>query len=148
MKPLTLIVVANYYDKIALDLLSGAELALKTYRTSVVNTITVPGVFEIPGAIARDIKRFDAFVALGCVIKGLTPHFDFISSAVTNGIMNLSITHKKPIGFGILTCLNEKQALERANPKQDKLGKGGEAAETVLKILRNRWTGRKVYNEK
>ena len=62
--------------------------------------------------------------------------------------MNISITHKKPIGFGILTCLNEKQALERANPKQDKLGKGGEAAEVVLKILRNRWTGRKVYNEK
>ena len=127
--------MANYYDKIALDLLSGAELTLKEYRSAVVNTITVPGVFEIPGAIARDIKRFDAFVALGCVIKGQTPHFDFISSAVTNGIMNLSITHKKPIGFGILTCLNEKQALERANPKQDKLGKGGEAAQAVIKIL-------------
>ena len=148
MKTKILIVLANYYDKIALDLLSGAEQSLKTYRASVVNTITVPGVFEIPVAIAQNIKKFDAFIALGCVIKGQTPHFDFISSAVTNGIMNLSITHKKPIGFGILTCLNEKQALERANPKQDKLGKGGEAAEAVLKILRNRWAGRKVYNEK
>ena len=138
MKTKILIVLANYYDKIALDLLSGAEQSLKTYRASVVNTITVPGVFEIPVAIAQNIKKFDAFIALGCVIKGQTPHFDYISSAVTNGIMNISITHKKPIGFGILTCLNKKQALERANPRQDKLGKGGEAAEAVIKILRNR----------
>ena len=137
MKKKILIVVANYYDKIALDLLSGAELALKAYRVPVVNTITVPGVFEIPVVIARNIKKFDAFIALGCVIKGQTPHFDYISSAVTNGIMDISITHKKPIGYGILTCLNKKQALERANPKQKKLGKGGEAAEAVIKILRN-----------
>ena len=136
MKQNTLIVVSNYYNKIALDLLGVAKLTFKAYKAHCVS-ITVPGVFEIPGAIARDIKRFDAFVALGCVIKGQTPHFDFISSAVTNGIMNLSITHKKPIGFGILTCLNEKQALERANPKQEKLGKGGEATEAVIKILRD-----------
>ena len=137
MKKNFLIVVANYYDKIALDLLSGAELVLKTYRIPAVNKITVPGIFEIPVVIARNIKKFDAFIALGCIIKGQTPHFDYISSAVTNGIMDISITHKKPIGYGILTCLNEKQALERANPKQEKLGKGGEAAEAVIKILQN-----------
>ena len=137
MKKNFLIVVANYYDKISLDLLSGAELALKAYKVSTVNKISVPGVFEIPVVIARNIKKFDAFIALGCIIKGQTPHFDYISSAVTNGIMDISITHKKPIGYGILTCLNKKQALERANPKQDKLGKGGEAAEAVIKILRN-----------
>ena len=138
MKKKILIVVANYYRKIALDLLSGTELTLKTYRAPVANIIAVPGVFEIPVVIAQNIKKFDAFIALGCVIKGQTPHFDYISSAVTNGIMEISIANKKPIGFGILTCLNEKQALERANPKQDKLGKGGEAAEAVIKILRNR----------
>ena len=137
MKKKFLIVVANYYEKIALDLLSGAELTLKAYKAPVMNTITVPGVFEIPVVIAQNIKKFDAFIALGCVIKGQTPHFDYISSAVTNGIMDISITHKKPIGYGILTCLNKKQALERANPKQEKLGKGGEAAEAVIKILRN-----------
>ena len=137
MKKNFLIVVANYYDKISLDLLSGAELALKAYKVSTVNKISVPGVFEIPVVIARNIKKFDAFIALGCIIKGQTPHFDYISSAVTNGIMDISITHKKPIGYGILTCLNEKQALKRANPKQEKLGKGGEAAEAVIKILRN-----------
>ena len=138
MKAKILIVVADYYEKIALDLLSGAELTLKEYRALLVRTITVPGVFEIPAVIARNIKKFDGFIALGCVIKGETPHFDYISSAVTNGVMNISITHKKPIGFGILTCLNEKQALKRANPKQDKLGKGGEAAEAVVRILQNR----------
>jgi len=137
MKKNFLIVVANYYDKISLDLLSGAELALKAYKVSTVNKISVPGVFEIPVVIARNIKKFDAFIALGCIIKGQTPHFDYISSAVTNGIMDISITHKKPIGYGILTCLNKKQALERANPKQKNLGKGGEAAEAVIKILRN-----------
>jgi len=137
MKKNFLIVVANYYDKISLDLLSGAELALKAYKVSTVNKISVPGVFEIPVVIARNIKKFDAFIALGCIIKGQTPHFDYISSAVTNGIMDISITHKKPIGYGILTCLNKKQALERANPKQENLGKGGEAAEAVIKILRN-----------
>ena len=137
MKKNFLIVVANYYDKISLDLLSGAELALKAYKVSTVNKISVPGVFEIPVVIARNIKKFDAFIALGCVIKGQTPHFDYICSAVTNGIMDISITHKKPIGYGILTCLNKKQALERANPKQKNLGKGGEAAEAVIKILRN-----------
>ena len=137
MKKNFLIVVANYYDKISLDLLSGAELALKAYKVSTVNKISVPGVFEIPVVIARNIKKFDAFIALGCIIKGQTPHFDYISSAVTNGIMDISITHKKPIGCGILTCLNKKQALERENPKQKNLGKGGEAAEAVIKILRN-----------
>ena len=136
MKPHTLIVVSNYYNKIALDLLSGAKLTFKAYKAPCVS-ITVPGVFEIPVVIARNIKKFDAFIALGCVIKGQTPHFDYISSAVTNGIMDISITHKKPIGYGILTCLNKKQALERANPKQKNLGKGGEAAEAVIKILRN-----------
>ena len=138
MKTKLLIVVANYYEKIALDLLSGSKLVLNEHKTSIVNTITVPGVFEIPVVIVRNIKKFDAFIALGCVIKGQTPHFDYISRAVTNGIMDISITHKKPIGFGILTCLNEKQALKRANPKQDKLGKGGEAAEAVVRILQNR----------
>ena len=139
MRKNILIVVADYYGKISLDLLNGAKQALKGYRIEKnVKTIAVPGVFEIPVVISKNIKSFDAFIALGCVIKGQTPHFEYISSAVTNGIMNISITHKKPIGYGILTCLNKKQALKRANPKQKKLGKGGEAAEAVIKILRNR----------
>ena len=85
-------------------------------------------MFEIPVSISKNIKKFDAFIALGCVIKGETPHFDFISQASTNAIMKLSIEAKKPIGNGIITCLNMKQAKARKR-------KGGEAAEAVMSVL-------------
>ena len=85
--------------------------------------------------ISKLIKEYDAFVALGCVIKGKTPHFNLISKAVINAIMNLSIRNKKPIGNGIITCLNKKQAVERADP--DKKNKGGEAVTAVLATLVN-----------
>jgi len=135
MKPKILIVTARYYKDFSKNLEFYASVVLN--NKAKYKFVSVPGVFEIPVVIARNIKKFDAFIALGCIIKGQTPHFDYISSAVTNGIMDISITHKKPIGYGILTCLNKKQALERANPKQENLGKGGEAAEAVIKILRN-----------
>ena len=88
----------------------------------------VPGVFEIPVTISKNIKKYDAFIALGCVIKGQTPHFDFISKATTDALMTLSITSKKPIGNGVITCLNKKQAIARGR-------KGSEAAEAVLSVL-------------
>ena len=93
-----------------------------------IQIIKVPGVFEIPVTIAKNIKRYDAFLALGCVIKGETPHFDFISQATTNAIMNLSVINKKPIGNGIITCLNMRQAIARKN-------KGAEAAKAAISIL-------------
>jgi 6,7-dimethyl-8-ribityllumazine synthase len=88
----------------------------------------VPGVFEIPVTISKNIKKYDGFLALGCVIKGETPHFDFISDATTNAIMNLSINYRKPIGNGIITCLNLRQAKARKK-------KGAEAADAVISIL-------------
>ena len=97
--------------------------------------ILAPGVFEVPVLIASSIKKYDAFIALGCVIKGKTPHFDFISKSSIDAIMKLSINYKKPIGNGIITCLNKKQALERSNPK--KKNKGGEAAKAILSIIKN-----------
>ena len=97
-------------------------------KSGQVKVIKVPGVFEIPVTISKNIKKFDAFLALGCVIKGETPHFDFISQASTNAIMELSIVNKKPIGNGIITCLNMKQARARKN-------KGAEAAIAVVSIL-------------
>ena len=93
-----------------------------------IDIIKVPGVFEIPVTISRKIKKYDGVIALGCVIKGETPHFDFISKSTTDAIMFLSITNKKPIGNGIITCLNSSQASERIN-------KGGDAAKAVLSIL-------------
>ena len=93
--------------------------------------INVPGVFEIPVTIARYMDTFDGFVALGCVIKGKTPHFDFISSSTTDAIMKLSIENKKPIGNGIITCLNKKQAKER-------ISKGIDALNAVIRVLSQR----------
>ena len=93
--------------------------------------IKVNGAFEIPVVIARNLKKFDAFVALGIILKGKTPNFDFISQAITNGLMSLSISSKKPIGNGILTCLSRKQAEKR------KL-KGAEAIKAVLDVLSHR----------
>ena len=85
-------------------------------------------MFEIPVTISKNIKKFDGFIALGCVIKGQTPHFDFISQASTDAIMKLSINSRKPIGNGIITCLNMKQAKARKK-------KGAEAANAVLSVL-------------
>ena len=126
MKKKILIVGSNYYSNIYSSLLRSAKQKLKS--NFLCDEILVPGVFEIPVAISKKIKKYDGFLALGCVIKGQTPHFDFISQASTNAIMSLSIENKKPIGNGIITCLNMKQAIKRKN-------KGSEAAEAVISIL-------------
>ena len=127
-----MIVSANYYPGIS----SNMERDVKKYLRNVYNDfnngsliLNVPGVFEIPVTIARNIQKCDAFIALGCVIKGETPHFDFISKSSTDALMNLSIQFKKPIGNGILTCLNMKQALVRSKKK------GTEAAKAVISVL-------------
>ena len=126
MKKNYLIVIADYYKNIAKGLLDSA---LKTLpKSSHIKIIYVPGVFEIPITISKNIKKYDGFLALGCVIKGKTPHFDFISSASPDAIMLLSINNKKPIGNGIITCLNMKQAIERKV-------KGREAAKAILSVL-------------
>ena len=121
-----LIVNANYYQAISSGLLKSAlKIIPKKFKIRIIN---VPGVFEIPVTISKNLKKFDAFIALGCVIKGQTPHFDFISQASTDAIMKLSIESKKPIGNGIITCLNIKQAIARKK-------KGAEAANAILSVL-------------
>ena len=126
MKNKLLIIIANYYKDISLGLLKSAMKTLpSSYKTKI---IKVPGVFEIPVTISKNLNKYDGFIALGCVIKGETPHFDFISQASTNAIMKLSIETKKPIGNGIITCLNMKQAKARKK-------KGFEAANAVLSVL-------------
>ena len=132
MKPNILIITANFYEDISSDLSAGAIAEVKAEAKF--KKIVVPGVFEIPVIIARNIKNYDAFIALGCVIKGKTPHFKIISKSVINAIMNLSVYYKKPIGNGIITCFNKKQALERSRSKKNK---GREAAKAVLSVLKN-----------
>jgi len=135
-----LIVKSMYYADISNELYKNAleiigdpvdSKANFSKNRFVVNTYSVPGVFEIPAVISKNIKTYYGVVALGCVIKGKTPHFDFISKATTDAIMKLSIEHKKPIGNGIITCLNKKQALVRSKTK------GQEAAKAVLSVLKS-----------
>ena len=126
MKKKILIVVANYYENIASSLLNSAKNKIKDKYS--VKVIYVSGAFEIPVTISKNLNKFNGFIALGCVIKGQTPLFDFISKATTDALMTLSITSKKPIGNGVITCLNKKQAIARGR-------KGSEAAEAVLSIL-------------
>ena len=126
MKKKYLIVIADYYKDISDGLLNNAKSVLP--RSSLIKVIKVPGVFEIPVTISKNIKKYDAFLALGCDIKGQTPHFDFISQASTDGIMKLSIENKKPIGNGIITCLNMRQAIARKK-------KGREAANAVISVI-------------
>ena len=111
-----LIINANYYNLIARKLAQQSINFLKN-KTSI-SVIEVPGIFEIPVTIRKNINRFDGFVALGCVIKGQTPHFDLICEATFNAIMTLSLTYNKPIGNGIITALNLRQAHERCGIKK------------------------------
>ena len=126
MKNKVLIIYANYYKDISTALLKSAKKELK--NSAKIDIISVPGVFEIPVVISKNLKKYDGFVALGCVIKGQTPHFDFISKSTTDAIMNISVESKKPVGNGIITCLNKNQAIARGK-------KGREAANAVKTIL-------------
>ena len=126
MKKKILLVVATYYKDISLGLIKSAKV--KFTKDYLLKIKEVPGAFEIPVVIAKNIKKYDGFLALGCVIKGQTPHFDFISQASTDAIMRLSVEHKKPIGNGIITCLNRSQAIARKK-------KGREAAQAVISVL-------------
>ena len=133
MKLKILIVSAHYYYKISKELVSDAKQTLDKSKIKY-ETIDVPGIFEIPVVIAKNIKKYDGFIVLGCVIKGETPHFDFISKTTIDAIRKLSVESKKPIGNGILTCMNVSQAYIRSDSKGKKR-KGKEAAEAVLSVL-------------
>jgi len=125
-KKLKICIVRSMYNS-TFELFQSAnrELEKKNITASV---IKVPGAFEIPVMIARNIKKYDGFIAVGCIIKGETSNFSLISNAIINGIMKLSILHKKPIGNAIITCLNDDQAKKRVD-------KGKEAAKAVLEVL-------------
>ena len=126
MKKKILIVIANYYKNISKELMISAKNEINNLFK--IKIIYVPGVFEIPITISKNIKKYQGFLALGCVIKGKTPHFNFISKTSIEAIMKLSIDNKKPIGNGIIACLNMKQAIERKK-------KGKEAARALISVL-------------
>ena len=137
MKPKICLVVSEFNQDITAEIQNAAVLKLQDpygdvihgLKAEEIKVIYVEGAFEIPYAISKLIDKYDGFIAVGCIIKGETPNFDFISHAITNGIMQLSILNKKPIGNAIITCLNKEQAIVRSKTK------GQDAAEAVLSVL-------------
>jgi len=127
------IVLSTYNSEITNKLHISAIDELTKSGFKQVDLIKVPGSFEIPVTISRLVKKYDGFIAIGCIIKGETANFDLISSAITNEIMKISTNEKKPIGNAILTCFNEKQAKDRHD-------RGSEAAKAVIAVLKNAWS--------
>ena len=131
-----LIINSNYYRDISKNLVLNAKKKL-IQNNFLVHILVVPGVYEIPIAVKKNIKKYDGFVALGCVIKGETPHFDLICSSVFKSILSLTVNFDKPIGNGIITALNINQAKKRSANDKNKPNKGSEAANAVVAILKN-----------
>ena len=129
MKKKICIVYSLYNENITKKMLERAVKLLKSKGVTSIKILKVPGSFEIPQVLSRVINKYDGFIVIGCIIKGKTKNFDLICSAITNGIMDLSIKNKKPIGNGLITSFNEKQALQRLN-------NGKEAAQAVLDVLK------------
>ena len=107
-KKIKICIIRSRYNQTTQLLKSATNELIK--RKISYRILEVPGAFEIPVVIARNINNYEGFIALGSIIKGETPNFNFISTAITNGLMQLSILYKKPIGNAVLTCLNKKQA--------------------------------------
>ena len=132
-----LIVNSNYYKEISNNLVIMAKKKLSKVKFKI-SILNIPGAFEIPIAIRKNINKFDGFIALGCVIKGQTPHFNLLCSSLFHSILNLSIKYNKPIGNGVITALNLVQAKQRSKKtKSIKPNKGSEAANAVISILIN-----------
>ncbi len=141
-KPHVMIVEARFYQDIADFLVEGAVAELKKEEVTY-ERFAVPGSLEIPAAIQYAVRgldfytarrRFDAYIALGCVIRGETTHYDIVSEESARGLMDLSLRHTLSIGNGILTCENREQALSRARP--DGKNWGGKAATAALEMLK------------
>ena len=129
MKVKICVVISTYNEDITNELYNSAKIELNKSGIKKFDVFKVPGAFEIPVTIAKLLKKYDGFIAIGCIIKGQTSNFDLISNAITNGIMNISIHQKKPIGNSILTLFNRDQANQRYD-------KGKEAAIAVLEVLK------------
>ena len=127
------VIVASEYNSVIMDrLIEGAKRALKDQ--ALVNVIRVPGSFEIPLVAKKAAlsKNYDAIVALGCVVRGETPHFEYISSSVSHALQNVALETGVPVGFGILTVDTVQQAMERSGESGNK---GSEAAVTALSMI-------------
>lgn len=137
MKKKGLIVVSNYYEHISDNLLKSCILTLKKNKY-IFDVKTVSGSLEVPTLISYFIKKkkYNFYIALGCIIKGKTPHFDFISNAIVNSLLSLSISSGRPVANGIITSLSYRQAVERSGKLKSK-NKGTEAANAAISLLKH-----------
>jgi 6,7-dimethyl-8-ribityllumazine synthase len=131
------VVAATWHTQVMDGLVAGAERALAAYGITEPEVIRVPGTFELP-VVAASLARagYDAVVALGVVIRGGTPHFEYVCSAATDGLTQVSVDHAMPVGFGVLTCDTEEQALDRAGLVGSSEDKGWEATSAALDTAR------------
>ena len=129
------IVAASWHTKVMDGLIDGARRGLADAGVSAVTLIRVPGAFELPVACSRLALSYDALVALGVVIRGGTPHFDYICQAATMGLTDVSLRTGIPVGFGVLTCDDEQQALDRAGLEGSSEDKGHEAATAAVSTV-------------
>ena len=132
MKNKVLIVISDYYEEIGKNLLKGALTELELNKITF-DILFAPGCFEIPFLISKNIKKYKGFIALGCIIRGETYHFELIANECARKIIDISNKNLKPIGFGVLTCENIKQAKIRSDVR--KKNKGKEAANACIKLL-------------
>ena len=130
------VVAASWHETVMAGLLAGAQRALDEAGVGVVTLVRVPGSFELPVAAARAAEGYSAVVALGVVIRGGTPHFDYVCQAATSGLTQVAIQTGVPIGFGLLTCDDEAQALDRAGLPGSREDKGYEAAQAAMATAR------------
>jgi 6,7-dimethyl-8-ribityllumazine synthase len=135
-----LIVEARFYAELADEMARGASIALGEARCDVVR-LSVPGAFEIPGAIAMaaETRRFDAYIALGCVIRGETSHYDYVCGESARGLMDLAVQKRLAIGYGILTVENEAQAWARARIGEGDKGAAAADAALAMALLHRRF---------
>ena len=142
------VVAASWHEVVMDGLVDGARRALKDYQVEEPQVVRVPGAFELPvvaDALAR--QGYDAVVALGVVIRGGTPHFDYVCAAATNGLTRVALDHQTAIGFGVLTCDTEEQALDRAGLDSSSEDKGYEAAAAALVTAQQLRSVRRGYRD-
>jgi 6,7-dimethyl-8-ribityllumazine synthase len=130
------VVAASWHTQVMDGLLAGAERALRDFRATA-HTVRVPGTFELPvAASALAQQGYDAVVALGVVVRGGTPHFEYVCRAATDGLTRVALDHTVAVGFGVLTCDDDEQALDRAGLEGSKEDKGYEATAAALLTAR------------
>jgi 6,7-dimethyl-8-ribityllumazine synthase len=130
------IISSSWHPDICADLVAGAIRALEAAHVKKIKTIYVPGSFEIPLAAQKAFEKgYDAVVAVGLVLKGDTPHFDYVCQGVTQGVIDVQLKWSKPIGYGVLMCENLEQAIDRCGRAGSKEDKGFDSALAALRLL-------------